>query len=92
MKEHIIVPMPLLILVYEEIHISEFWIIGVIVIRITNWDFNPKQGETIVSIAEYRSVLGDTTSNDKDIARRLQYLEGLCHNIIKLELQAYGKR
>jgi hypothetical protein len=91
MEEHIIVPIPLYISVHEDIHVSEWWVVGVIVARVINWDFNPKEGETLVSIAEYRSMLGNTTSNDEDIARRLQYLEAYCRNIIKLELQSYGK-
>lgn len=90
--EEEIIPLPLQISVHETVFVSEWWIVGVIVERITTWDFKPLKGETLVSIAEYRSILGDRTSKDEDIARRLRYLEGLCHNIIKLELQSYGKR
>ena len=91
MEEEQIVPIPLSISVFETIAVSEWLIVGISIERIIHWDFNPKQGESIVSIAEYRQVLGDNTSKDKDIARRLQYLEAYCRNIIKLELQSYGK-
>jgi len=91
MEEEQIVPIPLSISVFETIAVSEWLIVGIVIERIIHWDFNPKQGESIVSIAEYRQILGDNTNKDKDIARRLQYLEAYCRNIIKWELQSYGK-
>ncbi|OGZ65183.1 MAG: hypothetical protein A3C50_03020 [Candidatus Staskawiczbacteria bacterium RIFCSPHIGHO2_02_FULL_43_16] len=87
--EEEIIPIPLQISVHETIYVSEWLVVGVIVGRITTWDFNPKSSETIVSVAEYRKILGDTTSTDKSITKRLQFLEAFCRNIIKLELQTY---
>lgn len=43
----------------------------------------------MVSVEEYRKILNDHTSTDEQIKKRLQYLEGLCRNIIKPELQTY---
>lgn len=87
-----IVPIPLQISVHEDIYVSEWWIVGVIVERISTWDFNPKSGEMVVSIAEYRQLLSDTASTDKQITKRLQFLEAFCRNIIKPELQIYDNQ
>lgn len=43
----------------------------------------------LVSIAEYRKLLGDEVSPDVDILRRLQYLEALCRYMIREELKNY---
>lgn len=43
----------------------------------------------VVSIEEYRKMLGDYVSTDKQIFDRLWYLEGLCRTIIREELKAY---
>ena len=81
------------IFVFESVCVSEWLVVGLIVERITTWDFIPKQGATIVSVAEYRKILGDIKSTDVQITRRLQFLESFCRNIIKPELQKiYGKQ
>jgi hypothetical protein len=87
--EEEIVPITLQVSVFETILVSELIIVGIIVGRITTWDFSPKKGEAIVSVAEYRQILGDSSSSEKDITKRLQYLEAFCANIIKPELQIY---
>lgn len=47
------------------------------------------RSETLVSVVEYRKHLGDTTSTDEEIIARLEYLEQLCRDVIKRELQTY---
>ena len=82
---------PLFISVHDSILISEWLVVGLIVEKIIIWETNPKNSELLVSIAEYRKLLKDDVSTDKQITARLQYLEAFCRNIIKLELQKYGK-
>lgn len=77
--------------VQETIIVSEWFIVGVIIQRITTWNPNPKKSETLVSVAEYRKLLNDSTSTDQQIISRLKYLEAFCKNIIKPELQIYDK-
>ena len=89
MNKKIIPLEPISIFVYDSIYVSECLIIGLIINRLTTWKLDIKNSETIVSIAEYRNILGDTTSTDKQITKRLQYLEAFCKNIIKPELQTY---
>jgi len=43
----------------------------------------------VVSIAEYRKLLGDNVSTGEQITRRLRYLEALCRNVIRQELENY---
>ena len=50
---------------------------------------NDVVGHTVVTISEYRKLLKDTTSTDKQITDRLRYLESLCRNVIREELQNY---
>ena len=45
-----------------------------------------KEDKLVVSIKEYRQLLGDKISTDGDIVKRLQYLEAFCFNIVRLEL------
>ncbi|MEI7765611.1 MAG: hypothetical protein WCI93_03440 [bacterium] len=45
----------------------------------------------MVSIDEYRKILGDYTSTDEQIKKRINYLEAFCRNIIKFELETYVK-
>ncbi len=45
----------------------------------------------IISIAEYRELLKDTTSTDEKILERLRYIEAFCRNVIKIELEKYQK-
>ena len=46
---------------------------------------------TTVSVERYRKVLNDYESSDEKILQRLQYLEGFCRNISRLELEDYVK-
>ena len=73
--------------VYVSDYVLEWTIVGLITERLITWDFDIKNDETVVSVAEYRKILHDDISTDKDIARRLRYLEAFCKNIIKSELQ-----
>jgi hypothetical protein len=49
-------------------------------------------GGTLVSVAEYRTLMGDRESTDELIQARLGYLESLCRHIIReeLDLQKHG--
>jgi len=47
------------------------------------------KNNTIIPIAKYRHLLNDSTSTDEKIAERLQYLEALCRNIIRFELEGW---
>jgi hypothetical protein len=54
----------------------------------------PRENEgssTVVSVAEYRKMLGDNKSTDEQILNRLRYLEALCRNVIRGELENYVK-
>ena len=75
----------LTIFVYESISVSDVFIAGIIIERITTWEV--PRNETLVSVAEYRRLVGDNTSTDARITERLRYLEAFCRNIIKPELQ-----
>ncbi len=46
-------------------------------------------GDPIIPIAEYRKILDDIETPDEKIVERLQYLESLCRNIIRIELEKY---
>ena len=41
----------------------------------------------IMKIEEYRKILNDQTSSDEKIKQRIEYLEALCRNVIKKELE-----
>ena len=43
----------------------------------------------VVTIDEYRKILDDKDSSDEQITKRIQYIEALCRNIIKQELENY---
>ena len=45
--------------------------------------------DTVITTDEYRKLLDDHTSTDEQIAKRLEYLEAFCRNVIKLELEQY---
>ena len=75
------------VVVCESISVSESVIVGIIVERLTTWCVKSEGSNTLVSVSEYRQLLGDNTSTDKHITERLQYLEAFCRNIIKPELQ-----
>jgi len=40
-----------------------------------------------ISIEEYRKIMSDETSTDEQILNRLNYLEALCRNVIRAELE-----
>lgn len=44
---------------------------------------------TSVTVEEYRKLLNDYISSEEQIIKRLQYLEALCRNNIKSELEKY---
>lgn len=46
-------------------------------------------GAPVISIAEYRRIMNDKASSDTKIVERLQYLEALCRNIIRIEIEKY---
>lgn len=46
---------------------------------------------TIISVGRYREILADYVSTDKQIVKRLQYLEALCRNTIKNEIKSYAE-
>ncbi len=75
------------IFVYDEIFISETVVVDLIVARITTWQAKSKKGGPIVSVEEYRQLLGDFTSSSERIEERVQYLESFCRNIIRPELK-----
>jgi len=41
----------------------------------------------IISISEYREILGDDFSSEESIRKNLKYLESLTRNIIKQEIE-----
>ena len=47
---------------------------------------------SMVSIEEYRILLNDQTSTDEQIVARLSYIEKLCREIIREELERYKKQ
>ncbi len=46
----------------------------------------------MISIEEYRKILGDNASSDEQVKQRLQYLEAFCRNIIRVELKYNAKK
>jgi len=47
------------------------------------------EDRTVISVKEYRKLLGDEISSDGDILKRLQHLEALCRYMIREELKNY---
>lgn len=43
----------------------------------------------VVTVDEYRKILDDKDSSDEQITKRIQYIEALCRNIAKQELENY---
>ena len=74
----------LTIFVHESIAVSDIFVVGIILERITTWEV-PKK-DTVMSVAEYRQLVGDTATSDARIMERLRYLEAFCRNIIQPEL------
>ena len=42
-----------------------------------------------VTISDYRKIMGDKISTDKQIEKRILYLDTFCRNIIKAELNKF---
>lgn len=83
-------PDVLSLFVYDEITVSESWGVSVVFALVI---LHKEKGEgTVVSVAEYRHLLGDKTSTDERITQRLEYLEAFCRGIIRLELHAYANK
>ena len=75
------------IFVYDEVLVSELLVVEAIVDRLINtWPVRLEKNGTVVSIAEYRKLVGDDVSTDECIVERLQYLEAFCRNVIKQEI------
>jgi hypothetical protein len=43
----------------------------------------------VISVEEYRKILNDFSSTEEQIKKRLEFLEALCRNVAKLELENY---
>jgi len=71
--------------IFDTILISEKIVLEIIIERLSKQK-GERQDGLVVSIKEYRQLLGDQISTDEDIIRRLKYLEAFCGNIIRLEL------
>lgn len=48
-----------------------------------------QKGPTLLTVERYRQLTGDTISPEEQVIRRLQFLDSLCRNIIKDEIQKY---
>lgn len=46
----------------------------------------------VVSVAEYRRILKDSKSSDDQISNRIRYLENLCRDTIRREIQTYVEK
>lgn len=60
-----------------------------------DWDMVPtveqKKKSPLVSVEEYRKILGDYSSSEENILSRLNYLEAFCRNVARFELEEYVK-
>lgn len=45
--------------------------------------------DPIVSVVEYRKILKDYSSSDEQILNIIQYLENMCRDVIRREIQTY---
>ncbi len=80
---------PLSIVVHESISVSDaIVVLELFIYRITTSRAKESNG-LVVSVAEYRKLLGDYQSTDERITDRLRYLEAFCRNIIKPEIKTY---
>lgn len=43
--------------------------------------------KTVISIEEYRQMLNDQQSSDELILKRIAFMESLCRNVIRIELE-----
>lgn len=48
-----------------------------------------KSKSSLVSVQEYRKILNDEISSESQILERLNYLEALCRNVAKSEIETY---
>jgi len=79
------------IFVHDSISVSEGLVVDLIIVRlITTWKVSGQNG-TVVSVTEYRKLLGDYKSTDEQIVERLQFLEAFCRNIIKPIIKTYAR-
>lgn len=46
---------------------------------------------TAITILHYRTLLNDHASTDEQIAKRIEYLEAFCRNVIRIELEGYER-
>ena len=46
----------------------------------------------MVTIDEYRQILKDYKSTDEQIKKRLEYIEALCRNVIRQEIQNHAAK
>jgi hypothetical protein len=79
------------IFISDSVLVSEAIVVGIIYERLTTWKVSGKS-ETVVSVAEYRKLLGDQISSDERITERLMFLEAFCRNVIRPELEIYGNK
>ena len=49
-------------------------------------------GGTTIPVSEYRRIIGDQESTDKEIQERLSYLENFFRTIIRIELENYANK
>lgn len=47
------------------------------------------KSKPLVSVGEYRKMLDDNISTEEQIRKRLEFLEALCRNVAKSELENY---
>lgn len=45
----------------------------------------------VISVEEYRKILNDYTTPDERIKERVEYLEALCRNVARREIETYVK-
>lgn len=48
--------------------------------------------EPVVSVQEYRKKLNDYESTYEQILKRLEYIEALCRNVIRQEIENYAEK
>lgn len=46
----------------------------------------------VVSVQEYRKKLNDYKSTVEQITKRLEYIEALCRNVIRQEIENYAEK
>lgn len=77
------------VFVYDVMAVSDTPVVALIMERLYNTGRVNEVGGILVSIDEYRKLVGDYASADGLVAARLQYLEAFCRNIINPELKKY---